>query len=131
MVLTGSHEDLVKALQGVDVVVSAIGPAEQLEQIPLATAAKEAGVKRFIPCGFITVSPPGGIMALRDAKEVVYNHIRQLYLVINRLYRLHSKRLLLTLTSSAIHFPGRRLVVPNLLPSSTLWQDRLRCRLPR
>lgn len=64
--LTGPEEKLVEVLKGVDVVVSAIGPSDQLDQIPLATAAKNAGVKRFLPCGFITVAPPGGIMYLRD-----------------------------------------------------------------
>lgn len=78
--LKGPQDDLVKALNDIDVVISAIGPQEQLEQIPLATAAKTAGVKRFIPCGFVTVCPPGGVMPMRDLKEVVYNHIRQLYL---------------------------------------------------
>lgn len=49
---------------------------EQLEQIPLATAAKAAGVKRFIPCGFVTVIPVGGVHMLRDLKETVYNHVK-------------------------------------------------------
>lgn len=61
-------------------VVSAIGPLEQHAQIPLATAAKKAGIRRFVPCGFITVAPPGGIMALRDSKEEVYNHIKKIRL---------------------------------------------------
>lgn len=64
--LTGAEQNLVSALKEVDVVISAIGPSEQLAQIPLASAAKKAGVKRFLPCGFITVAPPGGIMQLRD-----------------------------------------------------------------
>ncbi|OQD84177.1 hypothetical protein PENSOL_c131G06012 [Penicillium solitum] len=57
-----------------------VGPAEQQDQIPLAKAAKKAGVKGFVPCGFITVCPPGGIMWLRDEKEIVYNQIRQLWI---------------------------------------------------
>jgi len=64
--LGGPEEDLVKLLSDKDVVVSAIGPLEQYAQIPLATAAKKAGVKRFVPCGFITVAPPKGIMRIRD-----------------------------------------------------------------
>ncbi|KAJ7656200.1 hypothetical protein B0H17DRAFT_1146258 [Mycena rosella] len=35
-------------------------------QLSLATAAKQAGVKRFVPCAFTTVAPPGGVMYLRD-----------------------------------------------------------------
>lgn len=64
--LKGSEETLAAALTGIDVVVSCVGPAEQQDQIPLAKAAKKAGVKRFVPCGFITIAPPGGIMWLRD-----------------------------------------------------------------
>jgi hypothetical protein len=42
-------------------------------QVPLADAAAFAGtVKRFVPCGFTTISPPGGIMHLRDWKEEVH-----------------------------------------------------------
>lgn len=76
--LKGSHADIVQALNGIEVLISAIGPMEQLEQIPLAKAAKEAGVKRFIPCGFITVIPAGGIQGLRDQKEIVYNETKKL-----------------------------------------------------
>lgn len=47
-------------------VISAISASSQLAQLALATAAKQAGVKRFVPCGFITVAPPGGVMELRD-----------------------------------------------------------------
>ena len=64
--LRGSEDSLVDALSGIDVVISCVGPSEQQDQIPLAKAAKKAGVKRFVPCGFITVAPPGGIMWLRD-----------------------------------------------------------------
>ena len=64
--LKGPEESLTEALEGIDVVISCVGPAEQQDQIPLAKAAKRAGVKRFVPCGFITVAPPGGIMWLRD-----------------------------------------------------------------
>ena len=64
--LKGPEESLTEALEGIDVVISCVGPAEQQDQIPLAKAAKRAGVSRFVPCGFITVAPPGGIMWLRD-----------------------------------------------------------------
>ncbi|PSK56826.1 Valine--tRNA ligase [Elsinoe australis] len=71
---------LANSLRDLDVIVSAIGPTEQLEQINLATAAKAAGVKCFIPCGFITIIPVGGCHILRDDKEIVYNHIKRLHL---------------------------------------------------
>lgn len=67
-------------LKPFDTVISCIGPDSQQSQLNFATAAKHAGVKRFIPCGFITICPPGGIMRLRDSKEEVYNHIFKLHL---------------------------------------------------
>lgn len=72
--LKGSEETLANALAGIDVVISCVGPAEQQDQIPLAKAAKKAGVKRFVPCGFITVAPPGGIMWLRDEVRLPTPH---------------------------------------------------------
>ncbi|KAJ7621751.1 hypothetical protein DFH06DRAFT_1060064 [Mycena polygramma] len=78
--IEGPLESLVASLSGVDVLISAIDAMSQLAQIQLATAAKEAGVKRFVPCVFTTVAPPGGVMALRDSKEEVYQQIRKLYL---------------------------------------------------
>lgn len=64
--LNATQAELVDALTGIDVVVCSVGPADQRSQISLANAAKIAGVKRFVPCGFITVAPAGGIMWLRD-----------------------------------------------------------------
>ncbi|KAJ7137577.1 hypothetical protein C8R43DRAFT_1019729 [Mycena crocata] len=78
--LDGSVEELADVLNGIDLLISAIGATAQLAQMNLATAAKKAGVKRFVPCGFITVTPPGGVMALRDSKEEVYQHVRRLFL---------------------------------------------------
>ncbi|KAJ6130781.1 hypothetical protein N7512_003561 [Penicillium capsulatum] len=78
--LKASEEQLIEALAEIDIVVSCVGPAEQQDQIPLAKAAKRVGIKRFIPCGFITPTPPGGVMWLRDEKEIVYNQIRQIWL---------------------------------------------------
>ncbi|KAJ7174377.1 hypothetical protein C8R46DRAFT_945363 [Mycena filopes] len=77
--IEGPLDDLVKALAGVDVLISTIDAGSQLSQFQLATAAKEAGVKRFLPCAFITVAPPG-TMAMRDQKEQIYQHIWRLYL---------------------------------------------------
>ncbi|TFK95520.1 hypothetical protein BDV98DRAFT_651954 [Pterulicium gracile] len=74
----GSFDDLVDALTGVDIFISAIGATDQLEQLKLADAVKAAKVKRFIPCGFSAVGPVGNVMSLRDKKEEVYNHIKRL-----------------------------------------------------
>jgi methylmalonyl-CoA mutase cobalamin-binding subunit len=74
--LEGSEEELVKALYDIDVVVSCVreGITQQQDQKSLANAAKKAGVQRFVPCGFGTVAPPGGIMRLRD----LVSHYRHL-----------------------------------------------------
>lgn len=73
-------DELVPLLKGVDVTISAIDAGSQLAQKNLATAAKKADVKRFVPCAWITVAPVGGVMQLRDVKEEVYNHIKRIYL---------------------------------------------------
>lgn len=59
-------EELVPLLHGVDIFISAISGMALLEQMGIVTAAKRAGVKRFVPCGFATVCPAGGVMRLRD-----------------------------------------------------------------
>jgi len=71
---------MVAALSDIHTLISALGPADQLIQIPLADAAKAAGVSRFLPCAAITVIPAGGIQHMRDQKEQVYNHIKKIYL---------------------------------------------------
>ncbi|KAJ7463473.1 hypothetical protein B0H11DRAFT_2175167 [Mycena galericulata] len=76
----GSVDELVKVLSGIDVFISAIDALSQLAQLNMATAAKKAGVKRFVPCAWTIVVPPGGIMGMRDEKEEVYQHVRKLYL---------------------------------------------------
>ncbi|KAI2620768.1 NAD(P)-binding protein [Hypomontagnella submonticulosa] len=77
--LTGPKEDLVKLLSGIDVVISCIVFSALKDQIPLAEAAKEAGVKRFVPCDFATPAPRG-VMALHDQKDDVLAAIQRIYL---------------------------------------------------
>ncbi|GCB21187.1 isoflavone reductase homolog P3 [Aspergillus awamori] len=67
---------LVSAMTGADILISAIGPNDLLQQKKLLQAAKLTGVKRVIPCAFTTVAPPNGAMLLRDEKEEVYNAIK-------------------------------------------------------
>jgi len=69
-------DTLIESFEGIETVICTLPPTAYLAHIPLANAAKKAGVKRFIPCGFITVAPPGGVMLLRDHKEIVNQHIR-------------------------------------------------------
>ncbi|KAF7373835.1 Glycoside hydrolase [Mycena sanguinolenta] len=73
--ISGPMDELVRVLTGVDVLISAVDPSGQQAQLQLVTAAKQAGVKRFVPSAFITVAPPRGVMALRDGKEELYQEI--------------------------------------------------------
>ena len=77
--LEAAEDSIVLALKDLDVLVSAIGPRDQLAQIPLVTAAKKAGVKRFVPCGFAPVMPVG-VHRSRDQKEQVYNLVKRLHI---------------------------------------------------
>ncbi|KAL2682307.1 hypothetical protein Neosp_006757 [[Neocosmospora] mangrovei] len=63
--LAGPEDELVNVLSGTDVLISAISVTGLPDQIPLANAAKLAGVKRFVPCFFATVAPAKGVLALR------------------------------------------------------------------
>ncbi|GAB1196479.1 hypothetical protein APSETT444_005750 [Aspergillus pseudonomiae] len=78
--ITGPVDELANILRDFDVVISAIDALSMHVQENLVTAAKQAGVKRFVPCAFITVCPPGGVFRLRDEKEAIYQHIRKLHL---------------------------------------------------
>lgn len=54
-----------QALRGIDVVIAAVGPDGMETQIALATAAKAAGVRRFVPSFFATAAPPRGVVDVR------------------------------------------------------------------
>ena len=64
--ISGPVDDLVSVLLGADIFISAISDTSQLAQMNIATAAKKAGIKRFVPCCFATICPPGNVMLLRD-----------------------------------------------------------------
>lgn len=64
--LSGPEEDLVKILAGADVVIPVRDASGLLLQIPLANAAKKAGVKRFVPTFFATIMPPKGVLGIRE-----------------------------------------------------------------
>lgn len=71
--LLGPHEELVKVLRGINVVVSAIVYDRQNDQIPLIKAAKEAGVGRYVP-GFWGTPAPRGRMRMFDQVRVIPFH---------------------------------------------------------
>ncbi|KAI8159785.1 Isoflavone reductase-like protein TP7 [Colletotrichum sp. SAR 10_70] len=64
--LAGPEDALVGALANIDVVISTVSVASFKDQIPLAKAAKKAGVKRFVPSEFAMVIPPKGVHDLQD-----------------------------------------------------------------
>ncbi|KAK0372051.1 hypothetical protein CLIM01_10608 [Colletotrichum limetticola] len=64
--LEGPRAELVNVLEGADVLISTIHVSALGSQIPLADAAKAAGVKRFVPCFFATVAPAKGVLTLRQ-----------------------------------------------------------------
>lgn len=79
--ITSPHETLVSSLKGVDILICCMSGAEEmLQQIPLANAAKEAGVSRFIPSAWLPIVPQGGVHIFRDLKEQVYAHVKAIEL---------------------------------------------------
>ncbi|KAL4949899.1 NAD(P)-binding protein [Aspergillus filifer] len=74
-----SHNVLVGNLRGIDVVISTIHFQSLSDEIILANAAKDARVGQYVPCFWATVAARG-VMALRDAKEEVLDHIQRLKL---------------------------------------------------
>ena len=66
---------LTEQLKGIDVVVSAVVFNALQDQIPLAAAAKEAGVKRFVPC-FFGSPMPRGLHNLYDNVSCTDSHFR-------------------------------------------------------
>ncbi|KAK2020755.1 NAD(P)-binding protein [Colletotrichum zoysiae] len=73
-------EALAAALAGADVVVSCLLPLQRVESDTLASAARRAGVGRFVPSFFSTVMPPRGVMEVRDLREDLLDHCKRLYL---------------------------------------------------
>jgi len=63
-----SASSLSAALKGLDVLISTLGGAALGLQVPLATAAKEAGVKLFVPSEFgnVSLGASGGIFAGKE-----------------------------------------------------------------
>lgn len=77
--LGGAKEEIAAALKDIDVLISAISGSQQLAQIPLAEAAKVAGIKRFVPCAFATPMPVG-VHQSRDQKEEIFNLTKRLHI---------------------------------------------------
>ncbi|KAM0426092.1 hypothetical protein ACHAPT_008723 [Fusarium lateritium] len=78
--LKGPQDTLVSLLSGIDVVISAIYFGSLADEIPLADAAKRAGVKRFVQSALMVVIPPKGVVDFREKKEDILNYIKKLRL---------------------------------------------------
>ncbi|KAJ4286540.1 hypothetical protein N0V90_013240 [Kalmusia sp. IMI 367209] len=78
--LSGPVSEIEKGLVDTDVVISTIYGGSVMDEIPLINAAKSAGVRRYLPCFFATVAPPKGALLLREMKEDVLNHIKNVKL---------------------------------------------------
>ncbi|KAL1679502.1 hypothetical protein EV122DRAFT_263509 [Schizophyllum commune] len=72
-----SHDELVALFKGADIVVSALTAYLLDTQRPLFAAAKDAGVKRVVPCDWSSHAPPGA-MLLQDMKYDIQKYIREL-----------------------------------------------------
>ncbi|RWA05231.1 hypothetical protein EKO27_g9877 [Xylaria grammica] len=62
---------------GASIVDGLLGLADE---IPLADAAKRAGIKRFVQSAFMIVIPPRGVVDFRETKEDTLNYIQKLRL---------------------------------------------------
>ncbi|KAF0635208.1 hypothetical protein FPSE5266_12219 [Fusarium pseudograminearum] len=69
------EDHLVDQLKGIEVLIVCC----LLDEIVLASVAKKAGVKRYIPCFYAAVMPRG-VQSLRDNKEIILDHIQRLHL---------------------------------------------------
>ncbi|RAH81521.1 NAD(P)-binding protein [Aspergillus japonicus CBS 114.51] len=78
--LRGPAAPLIDLLQGIDVVISAIHFDALADEIPLADAAKAAGVQRFVQSALMIVIPPRGVVDFREKKEENLHHIQKLRL---------------------------------------------------
>jgi uncharacterized protein YbjT (DUF2867 family) len=69
--LDGPKKELVKLLKDVDTVICSVIFNKMDVQVPLAEAAKEAGVKRFVPC-FWGTPAPRGVQKLYDEVRILF-----------------------------------------------------------
>ncbi|KAI1502187.1 NAD(P)-binding protein [Biscogniauxia marginata] len=72
---SGPTEETVALLEGIDTIIGAFRAQSITDQIPLVTAAVQAGVKRFVPCNWAVPGARGGLMDARDKKEEVHDYI--------------------------------------------------------
>ncbi|KAI8716235.1 Semialdhyde-dh domain-containing protein [Fusarium sp. LHS14.1] len=76
--LNNAVEVIVKSLESIDVVIAAVPPHVLEAQIPLARAAKLAGVKRFVPSSYAMALAPGGAATVQNSREKVLAEVKSL-----------------------------------------------------
>jgi uncharacterized protein YbjT (DUF2867 family) len=84
----GDYQALEKACANQDIVISAVGGGQIMQQVDLAKAAKQAGVKRFIPSEF-GVDPfaaGDGACDLFDAKAGAQKQIKKVGIPMTPIY---------------------------------------------
>ena len=97
--INGPEAELAKALHDIDIVISCVGALQQLDQVYLINAANKAGMKRSVPCGFVTATPARGIMRMRD--QVCLGSLHLVAFLVTRLCPFHRKRVCATISSSS------------------------------
>ncbi|KAJ4292459.1 hypothetical protein N0V90_009121 [Kalmusia sp. IMI 367209] len=76
--LNGPEEKLVETLQGIDVLIASVPPTVLDVQLPLIRAAKQAGVKRFLPSAYSMVIALGGVSTVQEKKEQIYAELERI-----------------------------------------------------
>ena len=78
---TYAEEELLKAFEGQDAVVSAISLSKVLQQVPLIEAAVKAGLRHFIPAEYgankEATSDQGEISAQQEAKQDIIRLLKE------------------------------------------------------
>lgn len=73
--LKGPKQALADILTGIDVVISCVPFSALQDQIPFAEAAKEAGVKRFVPCNFANPAPRGVAWLIDQVRPIITSRL--------------------------------------------------------
>lgn len=117
--LRGPFDKLVNLLSGIDVVISAIYFDSLDDEIPLADAAKAAGIKRFVQSALMIVMPPRGIVDFREKVPPYLSPTKITYQLAN-LSTERGESALHPEDPPSIHLHRRRLVVPTHPPPPTI-----------
>lgn len=129
--LQGPQDELVRLLSGIDVVISAIYFGSLEDEVPLANAAKIAGVKRFVQSAFMIVLPPRGVVDFREKVDTsLFSRTAQLDIKINidhyyrKMTTLHTFKSFTFRTPTSMLAGGTNLRFPDSLRVSLITLSR-------